>query len=59
MNMAQDLATKLMTEQGSEVAMSKGSRIHRVRATADQVKALEALFKAKAKILTACDNTPP
>ena len=59
MRMAQDIAQKLMTLPDNEVQLSKGSRVLRVRATAAQIKTLQSIFDARAKSLTACDNSPP
>ena len=59
MNMAQQIAhSTLLPYPGSEVRMSEGSRILRVRATAEQVKTLESTFESIARQQTSCDNAP-
>jgi hypothetical protein len=58
MSQAQDIAQKILVNPGNEVRMARGSRIMRVRATAEEFRALQAALESAAKGLTSCDNTP-
>ena len=58
MRMAQDIARTILTSPDNQVQMSPGSRVLRVRATMEQINALQSAFASNAKTLASCDNTP-
>jgi hypothetical protein len=58
MRTAQDIARTMLTSPANQVQMSPGSRVLRVRATLEQISALQSAFASNAKTLASCDHTP-